>query len=166
MTNERRQFSTLPILLGMALSLLVLFLVVGRADAKTICEQCEGNAMRKAELYCLSQGYVNPSYQYDQCLYNTYMTHRNNDCMKSNPPKCPNGNNTGQSNCGAEGCRFLRVTAGTCGEKADAGAGTICTNECWGRFCPESTTGTCADVPASAPGVTNTLCHTQCGCKE
>jgi len=49
--NANRQSPTMPILLGMALSLLVLFLVVGRADAKTICEQCEGNAMRKAGLY-------------------------------------------------------------------------------------------------------------------
>ena len=160
MTNERRPSTTLPVLLGMALSLLVLFLVVGRADAATACDQCDRDAKAKATNYCATA--TNPPYM---CYYTMYQTYRNKDCTQTNI--CPGGgvNLAAERDCAATACRELKVTEGACGEKADPGAGTICTNDCSGKFCTANTTASCADVPAEAPGVTNTLCHTQCGCK-
>lgn len=162
MTTERPS-ATMPILLGMALSLLVLFLVVGRADAATACDQCDRDAKTKATNYCATA--TNPPYM---CYYTMYQTYRNKDCTQTNI--CPGGgtNLPAERDCATEACRELQYPPGTspCGEGADPGAGTICTNDCTGKFCAVNTAATCTGVPAKAPPQKPSLCYVQCGCKE
>jgi hypothetical protein len=150
----------------MGLSLIVLLLVVSRAEAFTVCQQCDENAKRNAEYHCLAQGHAKGTYGYNQCFYNKYVVLYNTNCTQGQPPKCPDTTQVGQKGCETEGCRFLQYEgANPCGD-ADEGAGTICKSDCWGFFCSTNSTKYCKDIPAKAPKLKPSICYTKCGCAE
>ena len=156
------QSSTMPVLLGMALSLLAVFLVVGRADAATQCDLCERNAWNKAKAACAGVG-PNAYPTYDMCVYNNYMTFKGQDCSGI----CPGGGTiSGNADCGSDECRDTpNIPAESCGEHADPDAGAICANSCWGRNCTVGT-GSCRDQVAPGSNSSISLCHWKCGCGQ
>ena len=149
--------STMPVLLGMALSLLVLFLVVGRADAATQCDLCERNAMNKAKAACPGND------PYSPCVYNKYMAFKAQDCANI----CPGGGTiSGSADCGSNACRDSgALPRNSCGENADQDSGSICDNSCWGKTCT-SGSGSCVDQRATGSTSSISLCYWKCGCGQ
>jgi hypothetical protein len=162
MRTERAN-STMPVLLGMALSLLVMLLVVGCAAAANDCDLCLRNANNNAKTACA--GDPDP-----YCVMKKYKVNEQKDCI--NTQRCPgSGSFTGQKDCGSSGCRAAgsidpNVLGNACGDGVDPNAGAICDNDCWGRPCTGGT-GTCADLaaPGAKPGKAS-LCYTKCGCSD
>ena len=156
------QSSTMPVLLGMALSLLAVFLVVGRADAATQCELCERNAWNKAKAACAGVG-PNAYPTYDMCVYNNYMTFKGQDCSGI----CPGGGTiSGSANCGSDACRDPGgLPRDSCGMEADQDSGSICDNSCWGKTCT-SGSGSCVDQRATGSTSSISLCYWKCGCGQ
>lgn len=167
MTDEKRESRSLPVLLGMALSLLVLILVVNRSEAAAnACGLCLRNAEWKAASQCGGKaGMIDPKTGQPTCYYLAYKSFEQSDCISTGI--CPgSGSFSGSKDCASEGCRSPEsLPSGNCGKDADPGAGAICHNDCWGRSCSGGS-GTCVDKYAYAPPNQVSVCYSQCGCSE
>ncbi len=147
-----------PVMLGMTLSLLVLLLVTNKSFADTQCDLCLRNASNRAQAACPNDP---PPWTMMGCYYKAYMKEKV-ECDSICGSSGGGGTISGSADCGSTACRELLASEGQCGFGSDPGAGTICTNDCWGKSC---TGGKCYDVSAAAPLSTISFCHSQCGCK-
>ena len=161
MTGERESRS-LPVLLGMGLSLAVLILVVNRSEAANRCDLCDRNQLNRAWQECGEKGGVG------SCYYVKYHQYRQVECYDTGI--CPDSDTyTGEKNCGDAGCRAdgsvdPALLEQTCGKNADPQSGAVCHNDYWGRPCAGDSTR-CRDVQVKSSKVWS-LCHTKCGCSQ
>ena len=161
---------------GMAVALLLIGLVVQRAQAVTVCGSCTQFADAQALRECQNKKLDPNSGQCRGIRQGALMTNCYTS-VKGNPPLCPNGTvKTGKVNCGTDACRIVGDVSGCSELMKSLSGGSPCNSDCWSRQCSDPIVSgssgsvlTCGDVQVGPipgdkfPQLSN--CYSACQCK-